>query len=130
VSASRVTPTFADRHPLTARTLAVAIVLGLVVVCVVAIAVSWSQPHAPLLTLVGLLLAVGLQLSWYRIWRRRGRVSSAITLAAGLLGVLAMSFVCFADGWLRAFGAAVLLPFVLGATLAVASSLRRVARAS
>jgi hypothetical protein len=108
----------------------VAIVLALVVVCVVAIAVSWNQPHAPLFTLVGLLLAVGVQLSWYRMWLRRGRVSSAITLAAGLLGVLAMSFVCLADGWLRAFGAALLLPFVLGATVAVAASLRRFARAS
>src|ERR1700761_1384129 len=109
------TPPFADRHPLVARILAAAIVLTLVGACVAAIVTSWGQPHAPLMTVVGLLVAVGLAL----IWRARDRVSLALTLATSLIGVLSASFVCFSSGWLRAFGAAVLLPLLLIPTVAI-----------
>ncbi len=102
-----------------------AIVLVLLGACVVALATSWSEPHAPLMALVGLAVALGLQLAWYSAWRRSGRSSSAVLLTAGLFGVLSMSFVCYGEGWLRAFGAAALLPVLAGVTFAVVRPLAK-----
>jgi hypothetical protein len=100
-------------------------VLVLVAVAVGALVSSWQEPHAKLMVLVGVLIGIGLQLGWYAAWRSRGRTTPAISLAAALLGVLSATFVCFGDGWLRAFGAAVLLPYLLGATFVLAASVPR-----
>jgi uncharacterized membrane protein YfcA len=119
------TPAFADRHPMTSRALAAAIVLALVGSCLGALVTSWGEPHARVMTLVGVTAAVALYAAWWLNWNRRHRVSPELTFVTGIVSVLAMSFVCVGDGWLRAFGAALLLPLLLIPAFAILAALRR-----
>ena len=100
-------------------------VLGVLSFCVAAIVTSWQQPHAKPMALVGLLAGLGLQLAGYVAWRSRHRMPAAISLTAGALAVLCASFAAVGDGWLRAFGAAFLLPFFAGAAFLLVLSVRR-----
>jgi hypothetical protein len=101
---------WAGRHPSAALLLVTAIVLAILAVCAVALVTSRAQPHAALAAVVGFVLGLGLQLAGYAAWRAHGRTAPAVSLSAGLIAVLASSAVGYGEGWVRAFGAALLLP--------------------